>query len=165
MTHCKVDRSPVKYTWFQWNAQSNMQMITCVLFPAAHSTEAARMSTWRKISFCPIHRALALKPSLTCERWAHGFVCPPESTSLSLPPSSPTKRLTLSSESSLRSNQKQSMCGLHFILMSVCGSAQILNVMLIYIFFLLQRNGWWNLCWFRRWRTCQTCWTLEKFVS
>lgn len=117
---CKMFGSDIK-----WNMQC---MSTAVLFPTALSTEAARMSTWRKISFWAIHRVHAQRPSLTWERWARGCVCPLESTSSSPPPLSPVKRLTLSSESSLRSNQRQSMCLLYVMLMSVYG-------------FVMRRNG------------------------
>lgn len=153
---CKMFGINVKYIWFEFNGSKTCKCIsTHVLFPTALSTEAARMSIWRKTSFWAIHRVLARRPSLTCERWARGFVCPLESTSSSPPPLNPAKRLTLSSESSLRSNQRQSMYLLHVILM------------LVYVFLIwnlnlmlkclhpLQRTGWWSLCRVRRWCTYQ----------
>lgn len=155
----KTDHNPV----------CSMQMhVNWCIFPPTLSTEAVRMSIWRKISFWPIHPVLALRPSLTCERWAHGFVFPLESTSSSPPPLSHRRRLTLSSGSSLRSNQKQSMClsfACNFNIMDVYGFALCRNLKPhANIFFcLLQRNGWHNLCWFRRWSMYQ--WDMRNTVG
>lgn len=74
------------------------------------SSKAARMSTWRRISFWVTHHVHARRLSSTCERWAHVSACPPESTWSSPPPLSPTKRLTLSSGSSRRNSSRQSTC-------------------------------------------------------
>lgn len=74
------------------------------------STKAARMSTWRRTSFCVTHHAHVRRLSSTCERWAHVSACPPESTWSSPPPLSPTKRRTLSSGSSRRNSPRQSTC-------------------------------------------------------
>lgn len=87
-------------------------ILTHVASPPTISTEAARMSTWRKTFFWAIHHVHALRPSSTCERWARASACPPESTWSSPPPLSPTKRLTLSSGSSPRSSRRQSTCPL-----------------------------------------------------
>lgn len=124
--------SIVNYFWVQWNWPKNMHMhFNPCVFPVALSTEAARMSTWRRISSWLIHRVHAPRHSLTCERWAHGCVCPQGNTSSSPPPLRLVRRRTLSSESSLRSNRKQSKSLLHHFKSSLC----IWNVNILLIFF------------------------------